>query len=204
MYLYNNYSHTHYAHYLGRPQDGNIIGLWVHELLKSNIDETEKKIHEKNEIKNASKKNSKNNNKDTKKRRIDNELAVNNEVMEGNIIEKGIVDKGEIKIEKTPIKEKLYLENDCCNRITDINIGSYNCGEEYEENDDVNAKLKSKNEIEIDNIIDNINKNNSNANFCDNEGVHVIVDDDSYESSWNCFYLSKLNKENKRISCVVS
>ena len=24
--------HTHYAHYLSRPEDGNLIGLWVHEL----------------------------------------------------------------------------------------------------------------------------------------------------------------------------
>lgn len=25
--------HTHYAHHLARPEHGNIIGVWVHELL---------------------------------------------------------------------------------------------------------------------------------------------------------------------------
>jgi hypothetical protein len=26
--------HCHYAHYLARPQHGNVIGEWVHELLQ--------------------------------------------------------------------------------------------------------------------------------------------------------------------------
>lgn len=43
------YSHCHYAHHLSRPQDGNIIGLWIGELLEFNIDEIEKKVvHSKN------------------------------------------------------------------------------------------------------------------------------------------------------------
>lgn len=25
--------HTHYAHHLARPEHGNVIGTWVHELL---------------------------------------------------------------------------------------------------------------------------------------------------------------------------
>jgi hypothetical protein len=183
----------------------------VHELLKNNIDETEKKIHEKNDVKKISKKNSKknsnnDNNEDIIKKRISSDVAVNDEVKEGNIIEKGMVNKSEITVESTPIKNNLNLENDCCNKVKEVNIGSYNCGEENDGNNDVNAELvKSKNEIEIDNIIDNIDKNNNDdTNFSENEGVHVIVDDDGYESSWNCMYLSKKNKENKRISCVIS
>lgn len=27
--------HTHYAHFLARPEHGNLIGQWVHELLQS-------------------------------------------------------------------------------------------------------------------------------------------------------------------------
>lgn len=34
-----DYRHCHYAHHLARPQDGNIIGIWIHELLESNVDE---------------------------------------------------------------------------------------------------------------------------------------------------------------------
>lgn len=31
--------HTHYAHHLARPQDGNLIGQWVDELLKELVPE---------------------------------------------------------------------------------------------------------------------------------------------------------------------
>lgn len=31
--------HTHYAHHLARPEDGNLIGLWVDELLKELVPE---------------------------------------------------------------------------------------------------------------------------------------------------------------------
>jgi hypothetical protein len=36
--------HCHYAHHLARPQDGNIIGLWIHELLESKVDEEDKEL----------------------------------------------------------------------------------------------------------------------------------------------------------------
>ena len=36
--------HCHYAHHLARPQDGNIIGLWIHELLESKVDEENKEM----------------------------------------------------------------------------------------------------------------------------------------------------------------
>ena len=42
------YRHCHYAHHLARPEDGNIIGVWISELLESNIDEIEKKVEHKN------------------------------------------------------------------------------------------------------------------------------------------------------------
>jgi hypothetical protein len=34
--------HSHYAHYLCRPEDGNIIGEWVHKLL---VDQSESSNH---------------------------------------------------------------------------------------------------------------------------------------------------------------
>lgn len=32
--------HCHYAHHLARPEDGNLVGIWIHELLESNVDES--------------------------------------------------------------------------------------------------------------------------------------------------------------------
>jgi hypothetical protein len=117
-------------------------------------------------------------------------------------------EKREIKIKSTPTKKN--PENDCCHRIVDVNVGSYTCDEEVDDIKKAEFVHKSKNEIEVDSIIDSINSNNTNSNNTDDgasfvhEQMHVVVDDDTYESSWNCFYLSKTNKENKRISCVIS
>jgi hypothetical protein len=179
--------------------------------LENNIDETEKKIHEKIDIKNTPmlKKVSDNGNKDNDKKieqRINNEvIEKDDETRDGNIIEndeKGVEEKREIKIKSTPTKKN--PENDCCHRILDVNVGNYTCDEEVDDIKKTELFHKSKNEIEVDSIIDSINSNNTNdtASFV-NEGMHVVVDDDTYESSWNCFYSSKTNKENKRMSCVI-
>ena len=41
--------HCHYAHYLARPQDGNVIGQWTDELLLKEEQEREEQMGEQGE-----------------------------------------------------------------------------------------------------------------------------------------------------------